>query len=66
MGWAAFSRFQRGKAEEGCEAKGGGLSGTCLLGAGERGSAPLLKENEQPAATRCVSPRGEGGEPTNC
>lgn len=38
----------------------------CLLGPGKRDSAPLLKENEQPAETRCVSPWGEGGEPTNC
>lgn len=43
------------------------MGGICLLGAGNRDSAPLfLKENEQPAETRCVSPWGEGGEPTNC
>lgn len=38
----------------------------CLLGAGERDSTFHLKENEQPAETRCVSPWGEDGEPTNC
>lgn len=63
---AAFSGFQRGRGEDGCEAKGGGLGGMRLLGAGERASAPLLQENEQPAETRCFSLWGEGGEPTNC
>lgn len=47
----AFSRFQRewGR-KEGCGAKRGSRTGgMCQLGAGEGGSAPLLKENEQPA-----------------
>lgn len=55
-----------GEEKRGVRLLKGWEGGICWRALRRETSVPLLKENEQPAKTICVSPWDEGGDPTNC